>query len=365
MSPTFVLDGTFEIEGRAIGDGKPVFVIAEIGVNHNGDLALAKECVRSAASCGVDAVKFQTFRAEEFMADRELVYTYESGGGIVQEKMFDMFKRLELPAAWHEELFVYARAAGVVPLTSVADAASADMVAGIGAGALKLSSEDFINLPLMEHAARSGIPLLLSTGMADEEEVDDVLAILGAARCHQACFLHCVSVYPTRDEEVGLRRMRAIKEKVCGPVGYSDHSLGIEACVGAVALGACVLEKHFTLDRALPGPDHALSSDPAEMRRLVEAVRRTERMLGDGRIAPSVSERETRSQFRRSVVAARALKRGHVIGRDDLQLKRPGTGLRAREMPMLLGGVLRRDIGEDEIILPTDIGRRGEDHHEG
>ena len=349
------LKSSFALADRQIGHGQPVFIIAEIGVNHNGDLQLAKDMVAAAAACGADCVKFQTFRADEFMADKKLIYEYESAGQRVRESMYDMFKRLELPLAWHQELFATARQLGVCPLTSVAYPLSADLVTDIGVAGYKLSSEDLINLPLVEHVAQKGKPILFSTGMSDAEEVADVVAILQKYHANEWVFLHCVSLYPTPDKEANLRRMRTLAEAVQGPVGYSDHTVGITACLGAVALGACVLEKHFTTDKNLAGPDHALSANPEEFRALVQSVRRLEAQLGSSQLAPSQTELVQRQEFRRSIVASQDLAEGHVITTDDLALKRPGYGLRARDMPSLVGKKLQHAVHKDDVIQHNDV----------
>jgi N,N'-diacetyllegionaminate synthase len=340
-----------QIENHIIGLGHPVFIIAEIGVNHNGDKDLAKRTIEAAAKAGADCVKFQTWRTEEFLADRNLEYEYTSGGGLVKEKMFDMFKRLELPFEWHRELFDHARSHGLVPLTSVADPLSTDGALEAGAKALKLASEDLINLPLLEYVATRDVTLILSTGMADEIEIKDALEIV--KRHHalsRTIFLHCVSLYPTKDDEANLLRMQAIQELTGCVPGYSDHTMGLEACLGAVALGACVLEKHFTLDKGLPGPDHAMSADPVELGAIVNAVRRLEAMLGRKSLDIPSREQEFRHVFRRSVVAAHALQKGARLASTDVALKRPGSGLRAREIPKLLGCVLNRDVAADTQI---------------
>jgi N-acetylneuraminate synthase/N,N'-diacetyllegionaminate synthase len=343
------------LERRRVGPGEPVFIIAEVGINHNSSIRLAKRLIDKAVSCGVDCVKFQTFRTEEFMADRSMVYEYSSRGRRVRENMFSMFKRLELPIAWHRELFTYCRKKKIIPLTSVADPESAEAVNRLGVAAFKLSSEDLINLPLVEYVAKKRKPLIISTGMADEEEIEDVLKILYKYNCQNVIFLHCVSVYPTPVEEANLLRMRALAEKVKGVVGYSDHTLGVTAAIGAVALGASVIEKHFTLDRRMPGPDHSLSSDPEELLRLVRAIREIEKMLGSQDIKPSATECKTRLQFRRSIVAKENLPKGHLLNKQDLALKRPGTGLKAREMQKLIGKRLTKDISENKQITYKSI----------
>jgi N,N'-diacetyllegionaminate synthase len=344
------LKSYIEIEGRKIGQGRPVFVIAEIGVNHDGKLAVARKMIDHAAKCGVDCIKFQTFRADEFLADRTMTYEYEVKGKKVSENMFEMFKRLELPIGWYAELFHYARKRGLIPLTSVADEQSADMAEDLGVKAFKLSSEDLINLPLVEYVVRKWKPIIFSTGMADETEMDDVLGILRKHRFTKAIFLHCVSLYPTLPEEAHLKRILYLAQKVKAPVGYSDHTVGIEACSGAVALGACVIEKHFTLNKERIGPDHFFSAEPGEMKRLVEAVRKIGKMLGDATMDQSAREVEVRKKFRRSIVAASDLSAGHVVAREDLVLKRPGNGLRGREIPRLIGWRLKKSVKKDRRI---------------
>lgn len=350
------LKPSFKIGRRLVGEGAPVFIIAEIGVNHNGDPALARRMIDAAAKAGADCVKFQTFRAEEFMADRKMTYEYRSRGRLVRENMFDMFKRLELPLKAYRALFAHARRRGVVPMTSVADSESLALARAAGAPALKLSSEDLINLPLVDLAARSRMPLILSTGMADAGEVRDALKILRRRGARETMFLHCVSAYPTPDSEANLARIAGLRALTGATVGYSDHTEGVEACVAAVALGASALEKHFTLDPRMPGPDQSLSSGPAEFARLVAAVRRVELMRGSASVEPAPIERRfSRREFRRSLVAARDLPKGLRLRRADLTLKRPGLGLRARDAGLLLGRVLRRAIAADRTVMPRDL----------
>jgi N,N'-diacetyllegionaminate synthase len=346
------------IEGRAISRSDPVFIIAEIGVNHNGDLDLAREMIRSAKECGVDCIKFQTFRTEEFMASRGVKYNYSSAGRTVSEDMYEMFARLELPASWHSELFEYSRKMGLIPLTSVADPISVGVAESAGASAYKLSSEDLINLPLIEFVASKGKPLILSTGMADEQELDDALAVLLHHNLRDIVLLHCVSVYPTPDDEVRLGRMLALSNKTGSLIGYSDHSMGITASIAAVSLGACVIEKHFTLDRNLEGPDQALSSDPSEMKQLVREIRRIETMRGLAieTISPSKSELLLRSVFRRSLVASEDLPKGTKISKDHLGFQRAGTeGLRYRDIDTLLNKTLKHSLSKGAPILPSDL----------
>jgi N,N'-diacetyllegionaminate synthase len=358
MNRTFSFSKHLEIEGRFIGPGHPVFIIAEIGVNHNGDMDIARRTVKAAAKAGADCVKFQSFQTEEFMADRDLVYEYENGGQKIRESMYDMFKRLEFPLDRHHEIFKFARSCGIAPLTSVADPVCMAAALGAGAGALKLASEDLINHPLLREVAKAGLPLILSTGMADEVEIQDALDILMLNQCSNVAFLHCVSLYPTHDEDANIERIKKIKRLTGSIVGYSDHTEGSEACVAAVALGAKIIEKHFTIDRSLPGPDHSLSADSAELKGIVMSVRRIEKMLGTGNIAPSKNEVRSKLSFRRSVVAARDLAAGTALSADDLILKRPGDGLHPRQLSDLYGRRLNATISKDQQMKHEILSNR-------
>ena len=345
----------FTIGKRTLKPGSQPYIVAEIGVNHNGDYDLAIRSINAAVEAGVDAVKFQTFRAEEFMADPEHIYEYESRGRVVRESMYEMFKRLELPESWHGKLKAYAESKGIDFLSSAADPLSADLLMHLGVPALKLASEDLINLPLLAHVGELGLPAILSTGMGDEEEVERALFTLRGAGCENILLLHCVSLYPTPDDEVNLLRMTGLRNKFSLPVGYSDHSRGIEAAVGAAALGALFIEKHFTLDRNLPGPDHALSSNPEEMAALVRAVRIVTAQLGDDEIIPSPGELEARRSFRRSIVAKQPLDAGTILTAEHFHLKRPGTGLPPHRMEELIGRKLLHDVAENQQIQFEDI----------
>ncbi|MCB2198756.1 N-acetylneuraminate synthase family protein [bacterium] len=350
MSQRFVLGS------RTLQPGQPPYVVAEIGVNHNGDYDLAVRSIDAAVEAGVDAVKFQTFRAEEFMADPDHMYEYENQGEVVRESMYEMFKRLELPESWHGKLKAYSEEKGVDFLSSAADPLSANLLVRLGVPALKLASEDLINLPLLAHVGSLGQPVIVSTGMGDEHEVEQALETLKLGGCDDILLLHCVSLYPTPDEEVNLQRMIALRDRFGLPVGYSDHSWGIEASLAATALGALFIEKHFTLDRTLPGPDHALSSDPAEMKALVEGVRKVVRQLGATTIQPSPGEAAARRSFRRSIVAKTDLPVGTVLNSTHLHLKRPGTGLPPSRLERLLGKTLLRPLTQNEQLRDEDVG---------
>jgi N,N'-diacetyllegionaminate synthase len=347
-----------EVEGRRIGLTFSVFIVAEIGVNHNGDMELAKQTIQAAAVAGADCVKFQSFRAEEFMSDHDLVYEYENGTRRVKESMYTMFKRLEFPLEFHNEIFEFARSCDLIPLTSVADTECMKTALNAGAGALKLASEDFINYPLLKAAASADVPLILSTGMADESEIYDTVRILRECGCKDVVILHCVSLYPTPTEMANLLRIREIARVTNTCIGYSDHTIGVEACLLAVSLGACVIEKHFTLDRSLPGPDHSFSADPKELSHIVKGVRRIEKMLGNGHITPTKGEEKSRLTFRRSIVAAKDLAAGTILCTDNLDLKRPGNGIHPRHLPELCGRRLNAPISKDQQIKHEILGDR-------
>jgi len=265
-----------------LGGQHPVAVIAEVGVNHNGDLAVAKKMVTAAAAAGADIVKFQTFTTEEFMSDTGLVYEYEEQGKIKQEDMFAMFKRLELPYAWHEELARHCQAEQVQFLSTPCDTRAVELLDKLNVPTYKISSEDLINIDLLECVAATKKPVLLSTGMANESEIDQAVDIFRRQGHQDLVLLHCTSLYPTPPEAVNLARLRALAEKYAVLTGFSDHTDGSAAACGAVYLGAVVIEKHFTLSRQLAGPDHRFSQEPNELKEMVAAIRAAEVLHGAG-----------------------------------------------------------------------------------
>ncbi len=332
------------IEGRPVGPGHPCFVIAEIGVNHNGDTELAHRMIDVAADAGADCVKFQTFKAEEFCNSPEEVYEYVSQGQVTRESMMAMFKRLELRHDDHPALFAHARARGLVPMSTPADPVAVELLERLNVGAYKIGSDDLVFTGFIETVARKGKPMIVSAGMADAEDVRRAAATIASTGNRDVIMLHCVSEYPAPDQAVNLRKMDGLRELTGYLVGFSDHSLGITAALGAAALGACVIEKHFTLDRDLPGPDHRFSADPAELAALVRDVRRVESQLGSPAIRPTQGEIAMRRTARRSIVAARDLPAGRVIAAADLAYRRPGDGLLPFEAPRLIGRRLGRAV---------------------
>lgn len=339
-----------EIGGRCLGAGNPALIVAEIGINHNGDLEMAKRLIAAAKACGADAVKFQSFHTDEFMSDRAQEYEYESAGKVVRESMYAMFKRYEFPYEAMRALVGYARSLGLIAFATPTDVQAMETLVGLGVPAIKVGSDDLVNLSLLRAFAAKGLPMIISTGMARIGEVEDAVEAIHGAGNENLVILHCISLYPTPPEEVHLRRIATLQQAFAVPIGFSDHSWGVTAAIGAIALGAVVIEKHFTLDRNLPGPDHRFSADPAELRALVEGVRAIERNLGSSVFRLSEAEAFMRRECHRSVVAAQPIAAGTVLAREHLTLKRPGSGLPPKTLETLIGRTVKTDIAADQLL---------------
>ncbi|HLO69113.1 MAG TPA: N-acetylneuraminate synthase [Holophaga sp.] len=345
----------FSIAGRAIGPGHPCFVIAEAGVNHNGSLATALALVDAAAAAGADAVKFQTFSAARLVTSAAPKAEYQvrnTGSGESQQAML---KALEMDEAMHLAVMEHCRRKGILFLSTPFEEGSADLLERLGLPAFKLPSGEITNLPYLAHVARKGRPVILSTGMADLGEVERALAVLREAGDPPVALLHCVSAYPTSPADANLRAMDTLARAFQVPVGYSDHTTGLEVPLAAVALGACILEKHITLDRSLPGPDQVASLEPAGLEALVAGVRTVEAALGHGRKEPAPCERNTAEVARKSLVTAMPLPAGTVLGPGHLVLMRPGNGLGASLLPLLAGRTVARDLPAGRVLELGDL----------
>jgi N,N'-diacetyllegionaminate synthase len=327
---------TLELAGCMIGPRHPVFVIAEAGVNHNGDVELARQMVDAAAEAGTDAVKFQTFSADRLVIRHAGKAAYQKQTTDAQESQHAMLKRLELSYADHERLFNHAAARGITLLSTPFDDESLDMLVALGLPAIKIGSGELTNLPLLERAAAAGKPIILSTGMAYLSEVEEAVHTIQAHGAPPLALLHCVSNYPAAVQDVNLRAMLTLTSAFGLPVGYSDHTLGFAVALAAVALGACVLEKHFTLDRSSQGPDHRASLEPDELAAMIRAVRDVESALGDGRKRPAGAELDSPA--------------GATITADMLTIKRPGTGIPPSEAARVVGRVARVPIRADSVL---------------
>jgi N-acetylneuraminate synthase len=330
--------------------------VAEAGVNHNGELGLALEMVHAAAEAGAEAVKFQSFRAQHLASPHAPLAGYQARtvkGGRTQR---EMLVGLELDEEAHRQIMERCRRLGLIFLSSPFDPPSADLLARLEAPAYKIASGEATNLPFLAELARRGLPLILSTGMCTLAEVARAVRTVQDAGCRQLALLHCVSDYPARPEDVNLLAMRTMRAAFGLPVGYSDHTLGDQACHAAVALGACIIEKHFTLDPGLPGPDQKASVDPAGLARLVAGVRQVEACLGNGQKLPARAEEATAAVARKSLVAARDLAGGKALEPEDLASLRPGTGISPAELPQVLGRPLRRGLKRGELITWEMLG---------
>jgi N-acetylneuraminate synthase len=315
------------IGGRVVGPGHPCYVIAEAGVNHNGDIGMAKQLIDHAIAAGADAIKFQSFKAEEVTsaAAPKAAYQIESTGDAQSQQ--EMLRALELSSDAHGVLAAYCAERGITFLSTPFDQGSVDLLAALGIPVFKVGSGEITNLALLRHIASVGKPVILSTGMSYLAEVGDALATLSEAGASEVVLLHCTTEYPAPVNEVNLRAMATMVDKFRVPVGYSDHTDDISVSVAAVALGACVIEKHFTLDRNLPGPDHLASLEPADLARLVRGVRDVESAMGNGVKEPAPSELRNREIARRSIVTALPIREGAQITDDMLKILRPGTGI--------------------------------------
>jgi N,N'-diacetyllegionaminate synthase len=327
-------------------------IIAEAGVNHNGDIKLAKQLVNAAASAGADFVKFQTFDAGRQVTESAQKADYQSlltDGG---ESQYDMLRRLQLTESMHRELIAYCRSCKIGFFSTGFDIKSVDLLVSLGQDLFKIPSGEITNLPYLRHIGGLNKEIILSTGMATLGEIEaaiDVLEKAGTSR-EKMTVLHCTTEYPTPMDEVNLRAMRSIGDAFGVAVGYSDHTKGIEVSIAAVSLGATIIEKHFTLDRKLPGPDHQASLEPAELSALVFAIRNIELALGDGIKRPTPSEIRNKAAIRKSLVVSHAVKAGELFTPENLTTKRPGSGISPMRWDEFIGQKAQRDFSADDLI---------------
>lgn len=327
-------------------------IIAEAGVNHNGSLELAKQLVACAAAAGADIVKFQSFITGKSISRQAPKAEYQKETTCAEESQYEMVRKLELSRADHEALIEECRRHRISFLSTAFDTDSFDMLLELGVEQVKIPSGELTNLPLLRYVTRLGKPVILSTGMARLGEIESALEIIERAGTPRSriTVLHCTTEYPTPMEDVNLRAMLSLKQAFGVEVGYSDHTRGIEVPIAAVALGATVIEKHFTLDRGLPGPDHQASLEPHELKAMVDAIRNIERALGDGVKRPSPSELKNKAIARKSLVASRSIQAGELFSADNLATKRPGTGISPMRWDEIVGHPAPRNFAADELI---------------
>jgi N,N'-diacetyllegionaminate synthase len=340
------------------------FIIAEAGVNHNGQEDLALKLVEAAARCGADAVKFQSFSAAKLVrpgAEKAAYQKANTGAG----DQFEMLKALEMSATMHQAIYDRCQALDIEFMSTAFDEEAADYLVNLGMKRLKIPSGEITNFPFLLHAAKYGLPIILSTGMSDMAEIEQAVGVLQQAWvdashspgsfAESITILHCTSNYPAANADVNLRAMQTIAKATGLPVGYSDHTLGLAVSTAAVALGATVIEKHFTLDRAMPGPDHKASLTPQELDALVKQIRAVEEALGSPEKAPTESEIPVRALVRRSVSAARDLDAGTILQSTDLTLLRPGTGISPASLHQMFGRIIARDIAAGTTLQWDDL----------
>lgn len=338
------------VADRWIGEGEPTFIVAEAGVNHNGDIKLAMRLIDIAVEAGADAVKFQTFKAEKVVSEKAPKAEYQKETTNPSESQLDMLRRLELSPEAHHELQAYCQEKGILFMSTPFDEESVDLLDELNVPVFKIGSGEITNWPFLEYIARKGKPIILSTGMSYLSEVDEAVRVIRSVGNDQLVLLHCVSNYPANPADANLHAMGTMATAFQVPVGYSDHTPGIEVALAAVALGAVVIEKHFTLDRTLPGPDHRASLEPDELRALVRGIHIVESALGDGRKRPAPSEANTAAAARRSLVAACDIPAGVVLTEDHIAIQRPGTGLPPSMRPFLVGLSARMDIPAGTLL---------------
>lgn len=335
-----------------------VLIIAEAGVNHNGSIETAKQLIDVAAEAGVDYVKFQTFKTEKLVAKTAQMAEYQKRNLVSKEQsQFEMIKKLELDLEMHHVLIDHCKARSVAFLSTAFDLDSIDLLDELGVDVFKIPSGEITNKPYLKKIASKGKPIILSTGMATLGEVEDALGVLyqqGVDR-RDVVVLHCNTEYPTPMADVNLRAMNTLADAFKVQVGYSDHTLGIEVPIAAVARGAVCIEKHFTLDRTMPGPDHLASLEPKELIEMVSCIRHIEQALGSGIKQPSPSERKNIPIARKSIHTSRAIKAGEVLTAADLIMKRPGHGISPMDIDVIIGAEVTRDIAADTILIKGDL----------
>lgn len=345
-------EARLDIGNRKVGPGEPCYVVAEVGSNHNRDLNTALALIDVAADSGADAVKFQTFTAEGLYSRMTPPMSYLEGGGLLRagETVWDLIKRIEMPWEWHEALARHAETKGVHFLSTPFEESAVAALEKVTVPAYKIASYEINHLPLIEACAQTGKPLLVSTGMSSLSDIERALDAARGAGATEVLLMHCAINYPPRFEDLNLLAIQTLKQAFGLPVGWSDHTLGWIAPVAAVALGAVAVEKHVTLSRDQEGPDHQFALEPHELKEMVDAIRKTEAALGSPIKRATESEQEMYKLGRRSLVAARSIEAGARVVREDIAIKRPGTGIPVHELALVVGALANRRIDPDEVL---------------
>lgn len=339
---------------KLVGSGQPVFVIAEAGVNHNSRLDLALRLVDAAASAGADAIKFQTFKAGEVVTKDGKMAAYQKRNTGKSESQISMLKNLELKESFYEPIIQRCKNKNIIFLSTPHGGFSAvDFLQKLDVSAFKFGSGDINNFPVLQYAARFKKPMILGTGMSTMQEVKDAVRCIKETGNNKIIVLHCTTNYPCLDNEVNLLAMRSMIKKLGVLVGYSDHTLGIQVPVMAATLGAVVIEKHFTLDKKMTGPDHKASIEPNELAEMIAGIRKVKTILGSSLKRPNKSEKIILRDVRKSIVSTKTIKKGETFTKENIGIKRPGTGLPPKYFPILLGKKAKRIIKPDSLIHPN------------
>jgi sialic acid synthase SpsE len=349
----------FLIGERRVGPGHPCYVIAEAGANHNRDLPTALRLIEVAVEAGADAVKFQTYTAEGLYSRQtpDMRYLKEKGLLDNRESVWELIKRVEIPWEWHEELARHAASCGITFFSTPFEEAAVDVLESVGVPAYKMASYEVNHYPLIERVARTGKPVLISTGMASLGDIERALDAAAAAGAHDLMVMHCAVNYPPRFADLNLRAITTMRSAFGIPVGWSDHTPGHTADVVAVTLGACAIEKHFTLSRDQPGPDHPFALEPSELAAMVGAIRETEEALGSSVKRVTDAEADLFRLGRRSIVAARDVPAGGELTLADLAIKRPGFGIPVDALDQVVGRHVVRDVVGDQVLQSEDLVR--------
>ncbi|QQG42906.1 MAG: N-acetylneuraminate synthase [Candidatus Giovannonibacteria bacterium] len=348
------------ISGYEVNYGNPPFIIAEAGVNHNGDFDLALKLIDAASNAGADAVKFQTFRAEQVVTGAGKMADYQKKNIGAEESQLEMLRKLELKEDWYPALIKRAKEKGIIFLsTPHGGFQSVDLLESYDVPAFKFGSGDLANTPLLEYAARLGKPMLISTGMSNLEDVKEAVDAIKKAGNDQILVFHCTTDYPLSSEDVNLRAMQTLMKELGGLVGYSDHTVGPQAAIAAVALGACMIEKHFTLDRKMKGPDHIASTEPKEFQEMVAMLKQVPLMMGSGVKELLPAERQYVTVARKSIVAACDIKKGEKFTRENLDIRRPGTGMPPKYLNQIIGKTAKSGIPAETLISEEMFSNQG------
>jgi N-acetylneuraminate synthase len=338
-----------------IGENTPTFIIAEAGVNHNGSIEKAKKLIDAAVEAGVDAVKFQTFNTDKLVTKSAPKANYQNETTDKDESQYNMLKKLELSKKDHEILLDYCSEKNIKFMSTPFSFDTVDLLEEIGIDIYKIGSSDTNNLPLLKYIASKNKPIILSTGMSNLTEVSEAVDTIKKTGNNNLVLLHCVSNYPADYENVNLKVMNTMRKAFDLIVGYSDHTLGIEVPIAAVAMGAKAIEKHFTLDKTMEGPDHKASLNPEELKQMVSSIRNIEKSLGVSIKKPTINEIDNKNTVRKSLVINKKMNKNEIIKKENLEIKRPGTGIEPKFLDIINGMKLIRDVKEDQILVWEDF----------